>query len=84
MASQPDRPKRLTVTPVEPGFAEINADGQCVGVAVADFYMRWTVRLFAGPGQRQANAVEPYVLLSLSAVRDDVRRRVAEGGPWWS
>lgn len=80
----PDRPGRLTVVPVEPGFAEINADGLCVGVAFADFYMRWTVRLFAAPFQRQTNAVEPYIKLSLRAVRADVRERLEREGAWWT
>ena len=80
----PDRPVRLTVASVEPGFAEIKADGAVVGIAFADFYMRWTVRLFPAPGQRIRDAVEPFRLGSLVLVRAEVRRMLAEEGPWWS
>ena len=80
----PDRPKRLTVAPVEPGFAEIKADGTVVGCAMADYWNDWKVYLFTGPSLRDTYAVEPYVLGSLAAVRADVRKRVESDGPWWS
>lgn len=70
----------VTVAPVEPGFAEIKAGGKVVGVAVADFYMVWTVRLFTGPGLRNTDAVPAYELGSLRAVRADVKRREK----WWA
>jgi hypothetical protein len=84
MSAEPGRPPRITVVPVEPGFAEIMSGKDVVGVAMADFYWRWTVRLFTAPSQRQTDAVEPFTLMSLRAVRSDVRGRVASDGPWWS
>jgi hypothetical protein len=80
----PDRPVKVTVVPVEPGFAEIMSGGKCVGVAMADFWMVWKVRLFPRPGLRSGDAVPPYELGSLRAVRADVKGRVAGEGPWWS
>ena len=66
----PDRP-RITVVPVEPGFAEIMSGKDVVGVAMADFYWRWTVRLFTAPSQRQTDAVEPFTLSVLVHLEDD-------------
>ncbi len=78
--SAPDRPVKVTVVPVDPGFAEIMSGGKVVGVAMADFYWVWTVRLFPRPGERQSDAVRPYELGSLRAVRADVKGREK----WWA
>ena len=75
----PDRP-RITVVPVEPGFAEIMAGKDVVGVAMADFWQVWTVRLFRAPSARGTDAVRPFTLGSLRAVRADVKAR----DQWWS
>ena len=73
----PDRP--VTVVPVEPGFAEIMSGRKVVGIAMADFYNRWHVRLFTEPSERATDAV-PFMLGSLREVRADVKGREK----WWS
>ena len=73
-----ERRPKVTVVPVEPGFAEIMSGGKCVGVAMAT-YWDWEVRLFAGPSLRNTDAVPPYTLGSLRAVREDVKGRER----WW-
>jgi hypothetical protein len=79
MSTRPE----VTVVSIEPGFAEIMCGGCVVGVADADFWMRWTVRLFTAPGARNTRAVPEYALPRLRDVRADVRRRLAGDGPWW-
>lgn len=72
---------RITVVPVEPGFAEIKADGKhVVGVAVQNYWGDWEVRLFPRPSHRSVVAVPPFTLPSLRAVRADVKGR----DQWWS
>lgn len=80
----PDRPIKLTVPPVDPGFAEIKANGVLVGFATADFYRRWTAKLLTQAGNRNSGYADVVIKASLRELRAALRDRLAEKGPWWT
>lgn len=85
----PARPVRLTVSPVEPGYAKIRADGIQVGYALTVWDGRdvqrgaWEAHLWPVAGVHEAGGVT-VKRLRLHELRAELRRRLDEGGPWWS
>ena len=85
----PDRPVKLTVSPVEPGYAEIRADGIHVGYALTVWDARdeqrgaWEAHLWSVAGVHEAGGVT-VKRLRLHELRAELRRRVADEGAWWS
>ena len=78
------RPVKLTFPAVEPGWCSIRADGVLVGTAMADFYLRWTARLWVVAEQRDTGKAGIVERDSLRDLRAELRRRVEEEGPWWA
>jgi hypothetical protein len=81
-----DRPARLTFPSVDIGLAWIIADGRHqVGFALAEF-RGWRARLWPAPDIRPARMqdCEEVTGKTLAELRETLRKRVADGGPWWT
>jgi hypothetical protein len=83
MPPQPDRPVRLTFPGYDTGAARIMAGNLQVGTVLGEF---WCWRAYLWPvaddfaGQLTAEQVTGK---RLADVRETLRRRAAESGPWW-
>ena len=80
----PDRPVRLTFPAREPGARRIMAGKLQVGVCLADHLYRWQASLWSVAGRPDRGRAGIVRGSGLASLRDAVRKRVAEEGPWWS
>jgi hypothetical protein len=55
-----------------------------VGHCLADFRYRWTAYLWAVPGRPGMGFRGEVKGANLRQMRDEVRKRLADEGPWWS
>lgn len=84
-----DRPVKLTVWPVELGYAEIKADGVQVGYALTVWDSRdekngaWEAHLWSVAGVHEAEGVV-VKRLRLRELREVLREKLGAEGPWWS
>jgi len=84
VSAQPERPVRLTFPRCEPYSYSIMADGQQVG-KIVEAFANWEGWLWCVPGPRFTGyAGPPVVRARLGEVREALRERVAERGPWWT
>ena len=82
--SQPEPPVKLTFPSREPGARKIMADGLQVGHMLADFHMKWTAYLWAARSDPHMGFVGEVRGRNLAEAREATRKRLAEGGPWWT
>jgi hypothetical protein len=84
----PDRPVKLTVVPVEPGYAKIMSGAFQVGYALTVWDERdpltgaWEAHLWSVAGCHEADG-ETVTRLRLAELRAELRRRLESDGPWW-
>ena len=80
---------RLTLPAAEPGMRYIVADGRKVGHAVDVWSPQdpwggaWEATLHSAPGKPDPGD-EKVCCLRLAHLRDELRARLAERGPWWT
>ena len=80
----PDRPVKLTFPRAEPYGYNIMAGGRQVG-KIVEGYADWEAYLWCEPGPRFTGYADlPVVRPRLAEVREALRERVAEKGPWWT
>ena len=80
---------KLTLVSVEPGLCRILADGMKVGHALAVWsnsgphHQAWEAHLYASLLYSDIDR-DIVRRLRLGELRDELRTRLAEKGPWWT
>jgi cytidylate kinase len=74
---------KLTMPAYEPGANRIIVDGRRVGTALASDH-DWTAHLAPVADIRGRQHVDCVRAPSLRDLRTELRRRLAEDGPWWT
>jgi hypothetical protein len=81
-------PPKVTIVSVEPGYCTIMSGRVQVGYALTVWDARdplngaWEAHLWSVAGVHEADGVV-VLRLRLTELRAELRRRLAEDGPWW-
>jgi hypothetical protein len=81
-----DRLPWLTFPAYDVGAADILADGKSVGFALAEFW-NWRAYLYPAAQDRRMprpDECEEVTAGTLGELREALRKRFADEGPWWS